>query len=611
MTRGALVMGLVALGVGCHAPAPAAAPARSVVLVTIDTLRADHVGAYGASTARTPALDALARTGARFDRAWAPAPITLPSHASLLSGRYPPGHHARHNGMALGASVPTLATSFRDAGFATAAFVSAFPLDNRFGLARGFDVYDAVLPRTADGRPLNERPGAETVDRARAWLQSHLDGRFFLWVHLFEPHAPYGSPDSGASVEARYADEVALADREMGRLLSALGPRADTTLVVATSDHGEAFGEHGEIGHSVFVYDTTLRVPLLMRGPGVPAGVVVPDDVSLVDLAPTLAALTGAEPLEGDGLSLVGTWSGNRLVPRLLYAESFAPLFDFGWAGLRAVRDGPWKYIAAPRAELYDTGRDPTESANRLEREPERVARLHEAAAGWSPAEPARVPSAPPETLARLRSLGYLSGSSSNAPPAKRPDPKDRIAAASRLATVTAGEVSGDQLRSTLEAILRDEPGNPQAQLRLGFAELERGRCAEAVPHLHAALEAGVPSADAGLGLAQCLGKDGRLDAAAEALRAARAAEPGNPVVAANLGLLALEAGRLAEAITELREAVRLEPRLHEARFALARALARSGQRDLAAREAETLLGLLAPNAPQRSEVARLLAALR
>jgi arylsulfatase A-like enzyme len=279
----------LALGaISCRGVTPATPPVRDVLLITIDTLRADSVGAYGAANAQTPALDGLARDGARFERAWAPAPITLPSHASLLSGRYPTAHGSRHNGMAVSASIPTLATALNDAGFATAAFVSAFPLDRRFGLARGFDVYDDELPRTTDGRPLNERPGAQTVDRAIEWLRARSESRLFLWVHLFDPHAPYGTPDAGTSVQARYAQEVTAADREVGRLLSALGDRAASTLVVATADHGEAFGEHGETGHSIFVYDTTLRVPLVLRGPGIPPGRVVADDVSLVDVPPTL-----------------------------------------------------------------------------------------------------------------------------------------------------------------------------------------------------------------------------------------------------------------------------------------------------------------------------------
>ncbi|MEP7118847.1 MAG: sulfatase-like hydrolase/transferase [Acidobacteriota bacterium] len=592
---------------------PAPATARDVVLITIDTLRADHVGAYGHAAARTSTLDGLARDGARFARAWATAPITLPSHASLLTGRYPPAHGARHNGIAVDAAVPTLAARLKEAGFVTGAFVSAFPLDQRLGLARGFDVYDDVLPRGADGRPLNERSGDDTVTRALGWLRQQGGARVFLWVHLFEPHAPYGPPGAGGAATTRYDDDIAVADREAGRLLAALGERASRALVVATADHGEAFGEHGEIGHSIFVYDTTLRVPLVMRGPGVPAGLVVPDDVSLVDLAPTIAALTGVAAFDADGQSLAGVLAGHALAPRALYAESFAPYFDFGWAALRAVREGGVKYIAAPRPELFDLDADPGESANRAALDPRAAARLDARAAAWSAAVPEAAPAASAEATARLRSLGYLSGAGTGPTSTRdgRADPKDKIDIASRIAMVTSGEVQGEARVAALRAILRDDPGNPQAHLRLGFAELERQQCGAAEPHLRAALAAGVPSADAGLGLAQCRGARGDLKGAAEALAAARRAEPGNPVVSANLGLVALQQGHWSDAIPLLREALAADPLLLEARFALARALALSGDRAGAILETERLLGELPPTAPQRLEVQRLLAALQ
>jgi cytochrome c-type biogenesis protein CcmH/NrfG len=552
----------------------------------------------------------LARDGALFERAWAPTPITLPSHASLLSGHYPPAHGARHNGIAMSNTVETLATRFKQAGFATAAFVSAFPLDHRFGLARGFDVYDDQLPRNETGRPLNERPGAETVNRAIAWLDARGESRVFLWVHLFEPHAPYGAPESGTSVEARYADEVATADREVGRLLGAFGEGAKDTLVVATADHGEAFGEHGETGHSIFVYDTTLRVPLLMRGPGIRPGTRVAADVSLVDVPATIAALASLEELSADGRSLVPALRGGAPEARQIYAESFAPYFDFGWAGLRSMREGGWKYIAAPRPELYDTNRDPRETSNLVETESDRAARLETTVSRSSASEPV-APSPPPDTAARLGALGYVSSARPPVPGGARPDPKDRIEIAARMALVTSGEVQGEKAIAALEAVLQADPGNPQAHLRLGFTELERDRCDRAGPHLQSALDAGLPSADAGLGLAECLGRARDFDGARRALTSALAIEPGNPVAQANLGILALEQDRPADAIQPLRDALAADPGLLPARFALARALARTGNREEAITEAQRLLSALPPGAPQRPEVERLIAALR
>ena len=475
--------------------------AEHLALITVDTLRADRVGAYGYVPAQTPTMDRLAREGVRFTQAFTTAPITLPAHASLLTGRYPPGHGARHNGLAMSASVPTLATVLQQAGFSTGAFVSAFPLDKRFGLARGFDVYDDELPRGADRKPLNERAGQETVRRAAAWLSSQTTQRTFVWLHLFEPHAPYGDASSGRNISSRYDDEVATADRAIARLLEALGPRADSTLIVLAADHGEAFGEHGEVGHSVFVYDTTLRVPLVIKGPGVPRReVTVP--VSVVDVAPTITALLGISGFDADGISLTPAFENDGSIgDRLLYSESFAPLLDFGWSPLRTVRDASWKYIAAPRAELYDLATDPGESSDLAARESQRAALLFKRVEAFSAAD---IPAThtDPEAANRLRSLGYLGATPSTSPGASRADPKDRVEIASRMAMVTSGEVQGEALVRELEAILREDPRNPQAHLRLGYAEFARGRCDRAEPHLERALAARIPSADAGLALA-------------------------------------------------------------------------------------------------------------
>ena len=275
-----LVVALAILASACSTPpspsppAPAIVTPKNLLLVTIDTLRADRVGSYGYAAAKTPAMDDLARRGVRFERAFAAAPITLTSHASLMTGRNPPGHGARHNGIRLRDDVPTLATMLAGAGFATGAFVSAFPLDRRFGLARGFAAYDDRLPREDDGRAANERAGALTVDAAQAWLAGHRASPFFLWVHLFEPHAPYGRGAASATstVAVRYDEEIAEADRQLARVIEGLADARPSTLIVVAADHGEAFGEHGEIAHSIFAYDTTLRVPLILSGAGVSGG---------------------------------------------------------------------------------------------------------------------------------------------------------------------------------------------------------------------------------------------------------------------------------------------------------------------------------------------------
>lgn len=587
---------------------PAAPPAaQNFLLITVDTMRADRVGAYGDRTARTPVMDALAARGARFEYAFAVAPITLPSHASMLTGRYPAGHGARHNGIRVDLAVPTIPDTLARNGFATAAFVAAFPLDRRFGLIKGFQTYSDQMPRGADGRVANERPGAAVVDEALAWLDQNRDRRFFLWVHLFEPHAPYGDARSGRPVAARYRDEIAESDRQIGRLLEGLGTAAPATLIAVTSDHGEAFGEHGEIAHSVFVYDTTLRVPWILAGPGVTPR-VIEAPVSLVDLAPTTMALLGAGPFDADGVDLGDVLGGAPAPERTLYAESFAPLLDFGWSPLRTVRAGGWKYIAAPKPELYKVGADRAEARNVVDEASERAASLEAQVAKYSSDQLAVTKGGDREAEARLQALGYTSGSRAAM---TRPDPKDRRAQAARIARVTSGELHGAPLERLLREILKEEPANPVANVRLGYVLLESQRCADAMPHFRTAIDARYPSADPHLGLAACQAAQKDFRRAAQTLRAADTLEPGNPVVLANLALMLSDGGTPEESLAPFQRALTLDPDMHQARFGLAIALARTGRRSEAAEQAQELLQRLPVDAPQRPEVERLLAAVR
>jgi arylsulfatase A-like enzyme/Tfp pilus assembly protein PilF len=590
-------------------PEPASQPvrARSLLLVTIDTLRMDRVGAYGDASAGTPAMDRLAARGARFANAFAVTPITLPSHASMLTGRYPAGHGARHNGMRIDLAVPTLAESLSRAGFATGAFVAAFPLDRRFGLIKGFQTYSDTMPRGADGRLANERPGQRVVDEALAWLQRNRGDRFFLWVHLFEPHAPYGDASAGRTAEQRYAREVSEADRQAGRLIDALGADLSSTLVVVAADHGEAFGEHGEIAHSIFVYDTTLRIPMILAGPGIPAR-VVETPVSHVDIAPTVMALLGAGPFDADGIDLGPALNGTTPPERTLYAESFAPLLDFGWSPLRTVRRNGWKYIAAPKAELYHMPEDATESRNVIDAEKTRATEMRTEVERFSGETLPADRTVDADSVARLQALGYVSGSRAGT---SRPDPKDKRELASRIARVTSGEVRGAALERLLREILEEDPQNPLANLRLGYVLADSNRCADAVPRFRAAIAAKYPSADAHLGLAGCEAARREFNAAAATLKAADTVEPGNPVVLANLGLVLSDAGQHEAAIDPLQRALTIDPDLHQARFALAIAYATIGRRQQAAAQAEELLRRLPSEAPQRAEVERLLAALR
>jgi Flp pilus assembly protein TadD len=478
------------------------------------------------------------------------------------------------------------------------------------------------MPRGPDGRLANERAADAVVDEALSWLKTiggaGVPGRkpFFLWVHLFEPHAPYGDParERGLGTRERYDAEIAAGDHAVGRLLDALGPDAAHTLVVLASDHGEAFGEHGEIGHSVFVYDTTLRVPLILRGPRVPAGRVVADPVCLIDVVPTVTRLLGTRTLDADGVDLAPALSGERLEPRALYAESFAPLLDFGWSSLRSLREGRWKLIAAPRREVYDIEADPGELNELVPQAQETPVQdltpLWRRVEGISGPELPAASRPPADAAARLGALGYLQGG--RAPGGvQRPDPKDRRDLAARIAGITSGELQGDDRLLALESLVREDPRNGQMQLRLADELLGRGRAPEAERRFRSAIAAGLPSADPYLGLAACQAQRGGIADAIATLELSRQIESENPVVLANLGLLNAQAGRAEPAVANLRRAVALDPDFHEARFNLARVLARAGRREDALAEATTLLQRLPPGAPQRAEVQRLAAALR
>jgi arylsulfatase A-like enzyme len=380
-------LALAAALAACGGPADPAAESdrvERIVLVSIDTLRADHVGCYGDEAAETPALDALAAEGARFETAISPAPLTLPSHTTLLTGRDPPQHGIRHNGVfRLPADVVPLAEHVRASGFATAGFVSAFVLDGRFGLERGFDHYDdqiGLISSAASGAAAAERHADRTVDAAIAWLDDAPD-RFFLFVHLYDPHAPYNPPAPYAARFAGrpYAGEIAFADAQVGRLRAALATHwPQGTLWWLTSDHGESLGEHGEPTHSYAVYDATQRIPMLVAGPGVPRGGVVTGVAALSDVAPTLLELAGLPPLPGTpGTSLAAALRVSGESPRAAaWVETLATQLDLGWSPLLGVRTARHKYVRAPEPELYDMAADPRELTNRATALPELAAEL-------------------------------------------------------------------------------------------------------------------------------------------------------------------------------------------------------------------------------------------
>ena len=402
---------------------PAKEPAaRHALLITIDTLRADALGFAGNNKAETPTLDRLAAGGRVFDFAHAHAVTTLSSHASILTGLYPYQHGARHNGgFVLDEGFPTLATQLRDAGFATAGIVGAFPLEERFGLGRGFDLYDDDfgVGQPGDVFSYSERPGDVVVERALEWWRSREGQRRFLWLHLFEPHAPYAAPEPFGSrfAENPYLGEVATVDAYLSSLLTGfLDGEEEPTLIVFTSDHGESLGEHGEETHGLFAYEATLKVPLVLWGWGVEPGV---DSRSArhVDLLPTVLEALGV-PSSGDlpGRSLLAPAAGH---PETSFFEALSGHLDYGWAPLRGVLEGRRKYVDLPLPELYDLHSDPVENDNLFPQErgaANALAQRLPSESTWPP-DAAEISD---DERARLASLGYLGGRQPKRPPTDR-----------------------------------------------------------------------------------------------------------------------------------------------------------------------------------------------
>jgi choline-sulfatase len=610
------------------AAAVAKAPAPSILLVTIDTLRADRVGAYGYALARTPALDGLARDGVRVQDAVVHVPQTRPSHTSLFTGRYPYEHGIRDNAQGpLAPKWPTLAERLRAAGWETGAAIGAYPVSRSSGLDRGFAFFDdpfALRSATTAGR--SERRAAEVVDKALAWLQRPREGPFFLWVHLFDPHAPYEAPAPfGAAFAKRpYDGEVAYADSQLARLIAFLDQRGlrGTTLVVVTSDHGEGLSDHGEDEHMLLVYDSTLRVPLLLRWPGVlPAGARVDGQFREVDLMPTLLELVGLPPPASSGISRAAEIRAGRAIPENeSYAESLYGRIHYGWAALRALRGEGWKYIDAPRPELYRVSEDPAESRNRIDERGQVATAMRRRL----PAEAADVAQAALDPAAdeRLAALGYVGGGLFRGQPSGA-DPKDMLEAFQReqrgmreaMRLVQKGDVLGSvRLLTRLESgrlasfnvsyylgrglLQLGRPGDAVRPLEravglapdvpLGYAQLAEaqrgaGRLDEAEATLARGLEVAPRNAELLFARGQLLRARGRFDLALAELEKSRDLAPDDARPRAAIADLRRGAGHLDLARTEAEAAVRLDPGWSGARLALGLVLGAAGRESQAA----------------------------
>jgi arylsulfatase A-like enzyme/Flp pilus assembly protein TadD len=519
---GSVLLALAAGGLllrGARSGGATRLPGGSILLVTLDTTRADHLGCYGAAGGITPAIDALARRGVVLARAQSASPLTLPAHASLLTGRYPFRHGVRNNGMfALPDGAATLATALAGRGYRTAAFVSASVLARRYGLARGFEVYgdDLSLGSQAHRSMVPSRRGEVTAGEAVAWLEALPPGaRFFCWVHLYDPHAPYDPPEPFRSrfPTSAYRGEIAYADAMVGRLLAALDRlgAAGATAVAVVGDHGEALGEHGEQTHGLLLHQATLQVPWVMASPGLPQGVVVNAPVSGVDLAPTLLDLVGAPlpdpPLDGRSLLPLLAGGGEDPAGRALYAETLLPWYQYGWSPLRSVLRGRWTLVAGEREELFDLRRDPRELADLHEREVENARALRDDLVALSGADPE--PGALPGlALSRsetemLRSLGYLGSTQGRR--ARPVDARDLIHAHVHLerARSLAGAARWEDAERELDAMLAADPENVAALAQRAQARLRQRRRDEARADLERVLELDPDDAAAYRALAQ------------------------------------------------------------------------------------------------------------
>jgi len=549
------------LGVILAAVAPLAqaqetrAAARSVVLITLDTTRADVLGAYGGRAA-TPALDGLATRGVRYTGAITASPLTLPAHASLLTGLDPPEHGVLDNGIAvLSSDVPTLASVLEGRGYATAAFVASRVLDRRFGLARGFATYDDRMAAEQIGEyGYPERDADAVTDAALGWLASRPRAQpFFLWVHYYDPHAPYAA--AGADDAARYAGEVAAVDRQVARLLKALPAGAGAPVVAAVADHGESLGEHGERGHGLFLYGPVVHVPLILAGPGVPAGRVVDGPVASRRLAPTLAHFAGAAgALPGDVLPGLGP----STAPGPVYSETWLPATAYGWSPLRAWSDARWRYVDAPRPELYDLATDPREARDRARSDPAEATRLRRELTARTDAMKPRAAGRAPDPGAgeAIRSLGYLSGASGRR--AGTIDPKDGLTMLAELTDarrlLEAGRAA--EALPLLRGLCERSPGNVPFLGQLARAQTDTGDLAGAVRTLREARDLN-PQSDFGhVNLAEGLRRQGQADAARRSYEEAIALNPRSATAWLALAEMAHDAGRAAEEEDRLRRGI-------------------------------------------------------
>jgi arylsulfatase A-like enzyme/tetratricopeptide (TPR) repeat protein len=556
----------------------------NVLLITLDTTRADRLGCYGYAEARTPHLDDLARGGVLFADAYCPVPMTLPSHASIFTGLYPFHHGVHNNGTyVLGPDPATLAEALKGRGYETAAFTASFSVDSRFGLDRGFDVYDDTFDEDSPVKAANSQRRAEEVTAAFAsWFERRSGDRFFAWVHFFDPHLPYDPPPPYREefADRPYDGEIAYMDHYVGQVIDLLRAKGllDRTLIVAAGDHGEALGENGEYGHGVFIYEPTVRVPLIFWAGGrLPAGRVVESRARLVDIMPTVLDLLGAPAVERiDGTSLVSRIRRPGGKPLDAYLETFYPRESRGWSELTGLVSGSWKYIQAPRPELYDLGGDSGETRDLAAAEPRKAAEMKgrlEAAIRSAMVTTDGKRTLTAEEQERLRALGYVQFAGAADGGTDYPDPKDKM----------------DELALIQKA--------QQLEYAEDFAGAERvyAELLSLSPHV----------ADNYINLAHAQARQKKIDAVIETLNKGAAAVPGSNIILARLGHTYLFAGRPAKALETMRQILEDNPDHFDALTVCATILEASGRHEEARACMERGLAVEPENKFLRTSLAR------
>ncbi|MGO8718593.1 MAG: sulfatase-like hydrolase/transferase [Acidobacteriaceae bacterium] len=479
----------------------------NVVLITLDTVRADHLHCYGYEKIKTPAIDALAASGVLFEKAVAQTPMTGPSHASMFTGTNPNVHNVRDNGFALQPSSVTLATDLKTHGWDTGAFISASVLKKYFGFGQGFTTYDDQMPQTRSGEDAPSRPGNITVDHAIQWLNAQPKKPFFLWVHLYDAHRPYRPPMKFRQEYPSdpYDAEIAFEDQQLGRLLKVVNQKspASKTMIILLSDHGESLGQHGEYEHGIFLYDATVRIAWIMAGPRIPAGVRVQQQAREIDLLPTVLDLLGAKASSVvQGTSMVPAFSGKSVPSTYSYEETLVPKIDMGWAELRGVHTVHWMYVRAPKPELYNLDKDPDELNNVIDTHPKEYRELDAQLRKLSPmessgAEMLTMKQLDQQTRKQLQSLGYVANFSARNIElnGKGDDPKDHIATLKTLETIAdTANITAVQKIEFLQDALKKDPANPTlydwlipAYVGIGQYSQAMQACLDALKHhIHA-----------------------------------------------------------------------------------------------------------------------------